>query len=484
MLDFADLESLRPCGRYETYSTAKHHLGFHKSIGVTATYHSSIKLTTPQESLIFGVLHELIAKHPVLSAVAINEEKSYPDVHLMRLPEIDLRTCVEFVQRGDPFPADGVVDEEFDILLTKQHDRNFKDGFGSKPCWRLIIVSSSTEPQVFSASWFFHHVISDGLSAMVFHESFLRALNSEGTKTLSSPIVPSSSTPLLPPFESLHPMPISWSFFLRSICAAILPSIFARRPTNLWTGNPLPEQISALQGPRYRTLVFSAEITKKLAQISRRENTSVTGALQCLLAASLFTYLPVAKYDTLKIVGPISMRRFLPGISEDTMTNATSVYECYHQRSAAQYSSVGGEAIVLQQCSWETARSVKSTIQLEVAKEGGDNPIALLKYVPNMHKFLTNNLGQPRNPSVQFTNIGVCRKKAESPGPWTVGRMVYSTDAFGGAAVAASVVTGGDGNATIGFCWMRDALEASLIDEVIKGIEEGVKKIVSEDLTG
>jgi hypothetical protein len=33
-----NLEKLRPCGRLEKYSTARHHLGYFNNVGLTAIY--------------------------------------------------------------------------------------------------------------------------------------------------------------------------------------------------------------------------------------------------------------------------------------------------------------------------------------------------------------------------------------------------------------------------------------------------------------
>ncbi len=482
MADAAAFENLRPCGRYETFSTGKHHVGFHRRIGVTATYRLSIEPTNSIESLVFAVLHKLISKHSNLSAIALNEEKSYPDVLLVRLPKIDLRTCVEFHERQAPFPDDGEPDEELDLLLEEQHKHNFKDDSRTKPMWRLVVVTNAKQSNIFTATWFFHHVIADGGSAMLFHEHFLAALNSSDSKVLSDPVVGSPSTPLPPPFEGLHPMNTSWPFFLHAILKAFIPSLFGGRPAKLWTGSDLPGDTASIQGPHYRTVVFSKDITNKLTQSSRREKTSVTATLQCLLAASLFTSLPASEYDKLQINGPIAMRRFLHEVPNDQMTNATSLYEYLHDRSSINNPKSEKVADILQYFSWESTRYLKAAIQAEVAKEGGDNPIALLKYVSDMHKFLKSSLGKPRNPSAQVTNLGVYKDKSNNKGAWSIGRMVYSTDAFSTSAMAVSIISGGDGNATLSFCWMENAVNESLMYQVIQGVEVGVQRLVSEEL--
>lgn len=477
MADITKLEKLRPCGRLETYSTARHHLGFYKSVGLTATYTSSTVFSAPLESLVFQALRQVIAKHPNLSAIPVNEEKSYPDVYFARLPEIDLRTCVDFRERADAFPKDGEADADLDALLAEQHSRDYKDEVGRKPFWRLVVVASASRPNEFSASWFFHHALADGMSTVLFHDSFLAALNSAAPEADVNPVVKSPTSALVPAFEDLHPMPISWSFFLQAIGAAIFPSIFNKRPAKLWTGNPIPTGDEPVPKFNYRTLVLSAETTKKLAQASREEKTSVTAALQALLAASLFASLP-GEYEKVKIEGPISMRPFLDGVPEGQMTNAITNYAYLHQRLPPTSTDgvAKAEADALRYFSWDEARAVKSAIQAQVAKNGRDNGVALLKYVSDMPKFFTDKLGKPRNLTAEISNIGVYKpKESANEGSWSIGRMTFSpTPDITYGAFGITVVTGGDGNAVISFSWLDGAVEKELLAEVIDKFQKGI----------
>src|SRR5689334_18027279 len=133
MSDFKKLEKLRPCGRLETYSTARHHLGFYKSVAFTSEYFTQGPTTVPLETQVYSALRHVIAEHPPLSAIALNEDQSHPHVYFARLPEIDLRTCTEFYERSNPFPSDGETEDELDTLLAQQHSRDFKEDLSSRP---------------------------------------------------------------------------------------------------------------------------------------------------------------------------------------------------------------------------------------------------------------------------------------------------------------------------------------------------------------
>jgi hypothetical protein len=171
MANIKELEKLRPCGRLETYSTARHHLGYYNNVAVTVTYSSPSTSNTSLESLIFSALRQVIAKHPNLSVIALDEDKSHPQVYFARLPSIDLRKCVEFPVRKGPISSDGEIDGDLEQVIAEQHSRNFKDDLGTKPFWRLVVLTSPNDKSTFTATWVFHHALSDGASALLFHET-------------------------------------------------------------------------------------------------------------------------------------------------------------------------------------------------------------------------------------------------------------------------------------------------------------------------
>ena len=455
-----NVDTLRPCGRLETYSTARHHLGFYNNVGLTATYTSSSTQQPSLESLIFAALHHVVANHPNLSAIPINEDKSHPGVHFASLPEIDLRTCVEFRRRGTALPQGDETDGELDGLLRELHDRNFKEGVKSRPYWRLIIASYPRTPCAFTASWIFHHALSDGASSMLFHQSFLEGLNAVPAPKDIDPVVRTPTTRLPPSLEELHPMTISWSFFLRAVAGSLLPSYFAPRSPDLWTGYPVDAIVQTHVPSHNTTIALSAETTKTFAEKCRKEGTSVTAALSTLLAAAIF---PHIWPDTeLRIDTPMSLRPVLD-VSDTQMINAITNHTFTHHRTTESRSSN-----VIEMFSWATARRVKHDLVEQVKKKGADSPIALLKYVSNMHEYLVDKLGKPRDSSAEVSNLGVWR----TPDPtdpdvrtptWKLGRMTFSQSLNRtGPPLSLSAVTGGDACLVLSFNWEGEGGESAL----------------------
>jgi hypothetical protein len=95
-----------------------------------------------------------------------------------------------------------------------------------------------------------------------------------------------------------------------------------------------------------------------------------------------------------------------------------------------------------------------------------------------MQSFFTGHQGKPRASSAELSNIGVYKPKSE--GIWQIGRMTFSQCANPtGGAFGVNVVTGGDGCASLNFCWCEDAMEEGLLEKVVEGIRDGVRDLVT-----
>jgi hypothetical protein len=415
----------------------------------------------------------------MLSAIPLEEGKSHPEVYFARLPSIDLNTCVSFIERSKRV-GDGERDQELEQLLQKQHGRDFKDGVGTKPFWRLTILHDPSNLQTFTAVWIFHHALADGSSALVFHKTLLSALRDSplGTAEAPSPIVKSPEKQLLPPLEELHPLPISITYILKALLGLWFPAYFKPRPAKLWTGGPVSNATDHLS-PKLRSLVLSSSSTKKLLDLSRANNTTMTGTLESLMASAILSNLDPQKYDEVKVDGPISMRRFMKwdgGSLEDELVSGMTEYAYIHTRDPQI--PAGASSF-----SWDDARGVRAAIQKELDKKGRDSVVGLLKYVSDMQGFFTEHIGKERGDSFEMSNIGAWKENMGSgvgkETEWKIGRCTFSQNPnVSGAAMATSVVTGGDGCAVLVFTWYEGIVEEGLMARVVGSLEGEVGKLV------
>ncbi|KAF2728216.1 hypothetical protein EJ04DRAFT_581496 [Polyplosphaeria fusca] len=467
MVETSALEGLRPCGHIEKYSTSRHHLKIYNNVACAASY-SRPASSTSLQAIIFEALRAVIKTHPILSAIPLDEDK--PETYFARLPSINLDTCVTFVERKASIPSHNESDQELDALIQAQHNLAFKDSIGTKPFWRLVVLHPTSSTTNFTLIWVFHHALADGTAGLIFHRTFVSALRSlpPALPEESNPLVTPPSTPLIPPLEDLHPLPLSFWFILKTLWGSWFPS----RPASLWTGSSIPSPPA--QSSNLRTLILSASTTEKLLALSRANKTSLTATLETLVASAVFTLLD-QKHTTLRVDGPISLRRFLTlkdqgqGI-EDALGTFTGQYFHTHTRA-----SEAGDAI-----SWPEARAVRSSITTELAKNGKDSTVGLLRWVSDLQKFFEEKVGQPRGGTFELSNVGVFEargggNKGENEESWRIGRVVFSQSmGTTGPAFSCSVVTGADGCCVLAFNWLEEGPGELDVEKVMQEVRKRI----------
>ncbi|KAF2001387.1 hypothetical protein P154DRAFT_521774 [Amniculicola lignicola CBS 123094] len=460
MVDPKNLEQLRLLGKLEQVSAVCHHLGFYQNVGLSAHYTlSGSSSVTISRHLIFAALSKVIRKHSILSAIPIDEDTLAP--YFARLPLIDLEQFVFIIDRSKPFTAlDGTEDRELDEILQTQHNTNFKFEYGSLPFWRLLILQHTELKNEFTASFIFHHGIGDGVSGLVFHRAFRNALEE------ASPLIPegekvvlSSTDPLVPPLEELHPMPINTN--------ATPPPTPALKE---WTGKP----IHAPCVSHYRTLYISPTATTAFIQECKKQKVSVTSALGSSIATILFDILPPS-FEALTCIIPVSLRPWLRlprNVADDAIGTYIDAFKAQFTRPA------DGTADI-----WPGARAASKVISNYLTSNlspSGEpyTAVAIFKTIPDVSIIFNSTLGKDRDAAFEVSNLGSFLSGSAEEGTdslWKVGRVTFSrSSVVSGSAVTMSVVSGGDGGLSIGFSWQEGVVEDVLVDKLFDGMRTSV----------
>lgn len=235
------------------------------------------------EQTIYAALSIVIHRHPILSTIIT--EIDTPTPCFGRLPFFDLQNVVSIVDRQQPYPSGDGRDIELDKLLETPHSEPFENDSNDAPFWRLLILTNPVQggDHTFTASFVYHHAISDGSSGLIFHKHFLAALNSS-PKPLRSAVIKTPKTPLLPELENLHPFPVSFPRLVTAFFANKFPTL--RR--GVWAGAP-----ASMKGQRrFRSVTLSPTVTSAFVAACKSNGTTVQSTLQVLTAASLFSILP------------------------------------------------------------------------------------------------------------------------------------------------------------------------------------------------
>ncbi|KAL4865793.1 hypothetical protein BDV12DRAFT_199762 [Aspergillus spectabilis] len=458
-------ERLRAVGGLEKYSTARHPMRFYMNVALTAHYTTPESFTLPLKDYIYKAVETLINQHPVLSAIPHDEESDEP--YFVRLPEIDLAQLVSFQKLSQKLSLDD-HDSELKSLLQKEHDTGFT---APQPFWRLLILTDNEAEQEFTAVFVYHHALGDGGSGKAFHRTFLQALRDAASLQPSEAkqVITPPKTDLLPNLEAAHPLPISLPYLLKILFRNFFP---LKPDPKLWAGaahqTPLKTQV--------RTVVFSADQTSALARACRENGTTVTCALETIIARALFAHVP-EKHSLLTCSVPISNRPWLsdPKITDDSIGVWVQEFTETFTRKAVS-SKQGTEKTF----PWAEAKRARQSVNRELSLKGKNTTVGLFKYVKNYRKdLIVVKVGKPRATSYEVSSLGVVQKRDLDSGIPQIGRVVFTQSAsVTGSAVQFSVITGADGCLVLGVSWQSGIVEDGLVEGMLGTVREEVEGLL------
>ena len=433
-----------------------------------SAHYSNPKQSNPLEPLIYKALAQVIQQISALSVIPVDESK--PTAYYARLPKIDLRQAVMFIDREQPI-ENSHLDMKLKEILNSQHNINFKHRYGELPVWRLLILKDPKSTPDFIACFIYSHSLGDGQSGLAFHRSFHASLIASSTESTNGgefdPIITPPNIPMIPSLEELHSLPISIPFLLSTLWNQWFP----KHVEGLWQGKP----INFAEDTRKRRLTWitipSQRVTSLLT-LSRRHSVTLTAIIEAVLASAVFSNLST-EYQELHINGPVSLRRFIPALNEDSFGNYVSRYIHHHHRSESI--GISSSAAEITQAIWKDAQDVKSTIDAELGKNCRNSIVGLLRWAGPLEIFFKQKDNKPREGSFEISNVGVFKyahKPAEDD--WRIGEMIFSQSAdVCGVPFAAFMVTGGNGVMNISFSWLHTMIETSWMEKIVKDFEIG-----------
>ncbi|CAI6101130.1 unnamed protein product [Clonostachys chloroleuca] len=466
MAGIQQLEKLRPLGKLEQVSAACHHLGFFNNVGLSAHYKlSSSSDAADLRQLVFASAGEVVRKHPILSAIPVNEDAS--DAYFSPLSAIDLNQVVSFLERSQPIGDAEGEDKELDSILEVQHNTSFKTGNVKLPFWRLIILEDPKVKSEFTACFIYHHAIGDGVSGFVFHNAFHAALEAA---SLASPNLKAEETilldrniALLPPLEELHPLPSN----------PTPPAPPGAIPKE-WTGKPV--QIPCQS--RWASLFITPKASTAFFQECKDKSVSVTSSIPSIIAEALFKALPSTE-EAFTCIIPVSLRPWL-NMPSDTSIAAIGTYF-----DAMKVQFTRADPPPQSDRTWARAGKVSKAINEYLANVSPSGEpytaVSVFKNLPELCPIFTSMIGNPRDAAFEVTNIGRFTSgvgtDTERNARWEVGKMMLSRGAVvSGAAVTVSVATGGNGSMCIGFSWQNGIVEDGVIHDLVQEVKNYFEK--------
>ncbi|KAG5751713.1 hypothetical protein H9Q69_003541 [Fusarium xylarioides] len=458
------LNKIRRLGKLEQLSAVAHHIDFFTNTGLSAHYAPAQVLPDfDLEETVYGALSQVLTQHPVLFAIPVIPEKDEP--YWGRLDSIDLEKVVSFVDRSQPWLTGDQTDEELDSLLERQHNTNFKAGYGTLPVWRLVILKDYDLSQGVTASFIAHHSMTDGTGLQIFHDSFQKALcgiTSSSNEQTFDRVVFSNDGPIAPSLEELHPLLIPTS-----------PPASDAAQLNEWRGAPIALPCNT----RYKSLSLPSNIMERFVQDCKKHRVAPTAALPSLVARLLYDNLP-STVEALTCNLPVSLRSDLPPkLVEGVMGNFINAFKVQLVRS--DLDQVSGDCSIGATGIWNHAKKIQQATRKYFANASPSGElyanVAALRLIPDIGAALAGSIGHPRGESFEVSNLGTFSQAKSVKGGakllWHRGKVLLSRCAYAGGAPLVVCVLNNDEYVGFGFTWQDGSIEESIVEAVIDGIK-------------
>ena len=365
------------------------------------------------------------------------------------------------------------------------------------PPWRAVVLplpsSSSASTSCFIA-FSYSHTILDGPSGVAFHKSFLSALRSGADMPSSVTTITPPDVPFPPQFDTSSRLPISWTFLLAPLLAAVLPHFLSdlfglhahASPVNqgTWTGSPATfDPQTTRSGINLREI--PAPLVDKALVASRANGARMTGTLHQLVTRALSKTIAAhpkmaAGINVTNFASQtaVNMRR-AAGVPEGGMGEYASGIFLSHPVVDPSIS-----AGPLSKEEWAAARSATEKFA-DAGSRLRDQPIGLLRYAPSIRKWTAAKVGQARDSSYEVSNIGVVGDKVEQEDDKNGVRIVNTVFAQPGMVVGCpicvNVASVKGGSLMYSVTWPRGALGVSLSQQEEQEIVDEICQSIRDD---
>lgn len=320
--------------------------------------------------------------------------------YYQRAPHVDLAQHITILAPLTD-TTDAAKHSAIQSLLAADLDRPFTH---TTPPWRVLVTPLHPSSCILTFSY--SHSILDGPSGLSFHRTFLSALNNTPTPTPQTAKVPPCQLPLPPPFDTPSTLPISPSFLLSPLLAALLPAFLtsylniAPQAVTLsektWTGTPCAF-VAGTTRSKVMVRGIDADTVSRALAAARGRGVKLTGVMHVLVGRGLRAALEGVE---LVAVSAVDMRGAV-GRGEGEMGEFAS--GCYSAFGARGGGEDGGGGLT--EGEWEEARRVTGELK-EARGRLRDQAVGLLRFLPSVRGWLKGKVGGRRDCSYEVSNLG------------------------------------------------------------------------------
>ncbi|KAL4947631.1 hypothetical protein BDW69DRAFT_178073 [Aspergillus filifer] len=509
----------------EQRTISREDLGFYKAVVIAAIYDVPEDVDVDLTSLHSFVepLRHCVLDQPYLSVVV--KDKHTDKASYEKVPSLDLSKHISILH--DQKTSAETENKTIERILLPILDRPWPADI---PPWRIVALplapgtdndnKSKSSTKRYLIAFSFSHALGDGISGLIFHRAFLNAWNNAITRrSPTSPaeqsfLVSSSPQPLPQPFDTPSRLPISWSFLLSPLLAALLPnwvnSIFGLRASSsprdkgTWTGSRMFFDPAIRDSSRLRLLEIQAPLLQQALSVARRRGVKFTGVLHQLIVAALGRALMKEKGLDLNEEGitnlvsgtAINMRSSI-GVENSEwglfVSGDYAVHPIHPPPTDIEETGAGTEkahsSLIITEDSWTSAHNITTSLA-STSVRLKDQAIGLLRYAPSIRSWTASHVGGQRDCSYRVSNLlvfdGNPRDESEEGNSISIIKTIFATSAdVTGSPLAFDIVSTRGGSLVIALGWQAGALglvsrerALSEVDEVEGGFVGGVLESV------
>ncbi|CAH0050522.1 unnamed protein product [Clonostachys solani] len=481
---------LRKLGHLESYLECQHSKDLYRGTSLNCRYSIPPGLPSGLDALqacFDRAVARIVLDQPMLQ-VGTRTESPTRSVFL-HVEEIDLANHLELRE---------VADEDFqkaqEVSIREGVDKKFKE-LETVPGWRVAICKPSLGDFV-EVNFIFHHTITDGNGAKLFHELLLKHLISRTQpEELEGRIIhlrPENCQPFPLAMNVLCDFNLSGVFLLKQVWQEKRPVPVAMRDTLLAHWAPLKP------GPattRRRTNRADAGTLQRLLKTCRENETTVTALMHAMCLVSLAGRLGRKEAPGFTGQSALDLRRFAPVTPDGVSThgllhNIVSVMphhfdEKYVDKIRDRILREEATMVDTEVMIWDAAKITRKQLKDRLSWGLKNEMQGLLRYVSDWETEKKKRIKRPREYAWLVSNIGVLKNDhAEAnaangePRNWQIEQGQFSLGSeVTGCAFGVSAVGVERGGLCIDVSWQAGIYDDSLGEGLAGDIGKWMKEL-------
>ncbi|RFN45458.1 hypothetical protein FIE12Z_10324 [Fusarium flagelliforme] len=469
-------------------------LGQYNSACVTATYTISPKdepgLHLFEErfrSALEWSLQSTIQQHPGL-LYSISDETDAGIALYKQVDEINQRDVLRIINSDEVSSTTAGPNESApDVLLSQVlGDAHAEHWLPNKPAWKIIVLkhfqtssknhdSDRTSLGRLDIAFMAHHAIADGLSGVAFHASLMENFESLSASLCQPPWPMTFNERRAPPIaieERVDCLSCNCT-----ICSS--PDTCGRKA---WAGGAISQTPTVSLKHMVRIVTIPAEELSTVLQRCKQAKITLTALLHALICTSLRHGI---KEDVpgFRSVTPLSVRQHTGASKKDIVDHVSFLTSYVSRAELEKIQECEPGSAVEEQHIIERAQSFGRDIITNAGQFPHGSMVTRLNRIEDLVSHFQSQGGTERKYTYELSNLGSTSDiSPPDDSNLKLEKLTFTQCAVvAGPAIVFNCVSTRGGPLVISVTWQEGIVEESLIDHVVRGLEDRLVCVGDED---